>query len=809
MVSSLAVRRRRPFAFALVLVIVAGCGMQDLYEPPTAPYSVVGRLSLPSEVEDISVLGDYAYLAAGEAGLIIVDISDPADPVLVKMIDTVKYAESIKTASTYYAGAVVDIAFVVEGTEGITTYDITDPENAFSFNQGTTAVDGNGLFIELPDDPTDPYIVYLAESWKGIRIFESDESIPGLLQYNGVFSTTYGYARAITVRDGWAYVADNQMGVAVLDVRTRVLGAVEVVASCDTDGEARGIDISGDYLYVADEANGLVVMEIRMEGDPPVPTPYEVGHLDLDGWAFDIVVRDNKAFIAGHDGGAHVVDVSNPSSPRWLGTEISSYATGIALSKTGIVAVSDRDEGLLLLKGSSFSDPVAPAEVTDLAAAGIDSSTIRLTWTATGDDRLSGTASIYDLRYSLTPIDSIADWNAAVVVDSTPLPLPRGNAESFDVTGLSPATKYYFGLKTGDAVPNWSAISNIASATTPQGNVPPSLVVQTVSPEGGTVDSTYTFEVTYTDGDGDAPVEKNVSINGAEYGMTLVSGDYESGALFRYQTALPVGSYDYTFTFSDGYNDAVSTQVVSGPYVGISVFLMGSPEDEAGRRENETRHTVVLQHSFWMSDHEVTQEEYSAVMDTNPSRFSGEEDFPVENVTWYDAVAYCNALSADSGYTQAYSIEGSIVIWNEEADGFRLPTEAEWEQTCRAGVESAFTGGDITDEGCGIDPVLDTYGWYCGNSDESPHDVMDKTPNAEGMYDMHGNVWEWCWDWYVADPGSVVAADPAGPPGGSQKTVRGGSWYYFARECRSASRAAYWPNSKDDVVGFRVVRAIP
>ena len=131
------------------VMLLAGCGAQDLYEPPESPVQIVGHLPLPSQVEDVAVLGDYAYLAGGQAGLVIVDIADPANPVLVEIIDTVKYAESVKAASTSSTGGVVDIAFVVEGSEGITTYDITDPDNAFSFEQGTTAVDGIGLFVRV------------------------------------------------------------------------------------------------------------------------------------------------------------------------------------------------------------------------------------------------------------------------------------------------------------------------------------------------------------------------------------------------------------------------------------------------------------------------------------------------------------------------------------------------------------------------------------------------------------------------------------------------------------------------------------
>ncbi len=802
-------QRRRASLAAAFLFLFAGCGAQELYEPPSAPFARVGTLALPTEAQGVGVLGDHAFIAAGQAGLIVIDFSDPADPQLVQTINTTKYAESILVASTPSAGGVTDIAFVVEGTEGITTYDITDPPNSFSYEQGTTAVDGNGLFVEIPEDPTDPYIVYLAESWKGMRIFESDPTIPGLLHYNGAFSLTQGSAKAITVKEGFAYIADDEMGLAVLDVRSRTLGDVVVVSWCDTDGNALGIDMEGDYCFIADDENGLVVAEIRQEGEPEVPTPYVVAHLSLPGESRAIEVRDGIAFIASEDGGVHFVDVSSPQSPSLLGTVITSYATDIALANTGYVLVSDRDEGLVVLRGPEpFEDYTPPASVDDLAAAGLDSTTIRLTWTAPGNDGLSGTATAYDIRYSIDAITNETEWDSAIAAEGEPAPSTRGSAETFDITGLLSGATYHFALRTSDAAPNWSGRSNDASGTTPIGNVPPALSGGIVTPDAGTTDSTYAFEVTYTDADGDLPVALKVYIDSTGYDMTYISGDHESGALYRYVASFPlVGAFDHYFSSDDGHNHTVDTEEESGPVIGLISFTMGSPDDEAGRNTNETAHAVALTREVEFSTHEVTQLEYETIIGSNPSRFTG-DNLPVENVTWFDAIIYCNALSLSEGLDEVYSVSGEAVTWDSEADGYRLPTEAEWEAYCRAGTQSAFSGGDLTHEACGPDPVLDTLGWYCGNAAAATHDVMSLSPNSEGLFDMHGNVWEWCWDWYLSDLGTEPAIDPAGPPGGSQRVIRGGSWYYHAKVCRSASRSPYWPNSKDDLVGFRVVRTI-
>ncbi len=791
---------------ALCLAVLAGCGAQDLYEPPTAPYMIAGRLSLPSRVEDVSVLGDYAYLATGQTGLVIVDISSPSTPTTLRILDTVKYAESIKVASTPAADGVTDIAFVVEGTEGITTYDVTEPVTAFSFQQGTTAVDGNGLFVELPDEPGEPYVVYLAENWKGLRIFESDPTTPGLLRYNGVFADTRGFAKAVTVKDGFAYVADDELGLAVLDVRTRILGSVVIVSAADTPGNALGVDMEGDHVVVADGDNGLVIMEVHLEGDPPVPVPSPVGHIALPGRCRSVQVHDGTAFVAAQDGGVHFVDVTTPSAPRLIGTVISSYATGVAVSKSGTVAVSDRDEGLLVLTGGpALSDRTPPAAVGDLSAQAASATSASLSWRAPGDDGLSGQASRYDVRLATVPIDTMSVWDQATPLEGVPAPGPRGITEDLVVNGLTPGAEVFFCIRTADVAGNWSDLSNTASVRTPLGNVPPTLCCSVVTPVTGTTDSTFVFEVTYQDGDGDAPTEALVVVSGTPHAMALASGAYDTGARFRYAGSLPSGEQEHYFSFSDGVNPTVETPAAPGPYVAYVAFTMGSPPEEPGRDVDETAHPVALLRSVTLSDHEVTQAEYEGIMGANPSRIVG-ADLPVHNVTWADAVLYCNQRSIDEGLTPAYVIAGENVTWNQEADGYRLPTEAEWEGYCRAGSGAALANGPLGEEACGLDSGLDAMGWYCANAGAGPHAVKTRQPNAWGLYDMHGNVWEWCWDRYTEDLGGAIQVDPTGPTSGLARVIRGGSWYYFARDCRSAARAPYWPNSADDTIGFRVAR---
>jgi formylglycine-generating enzyme required for sulfatase activity len=189
----------------------------------------------------------------------------------------------------------------------------------------------------------------------------------------------------------------------------------------------------------------------------------------------------------------------------------------------------------------------------------------------------------------------------------------------------------------------------------------------------------------------------------------------------------------------------------------------------------------------------------------------------VETVTWLQAVQYCNLLSADDGLTAVYQIDGLAVSWNQDADGWRLPTEAEWEWLARGGSTTAFAAGPITAQVCNLDPVLVNLGWYCG-SDFSPdqpgtREVGLLNANGRGYFDLHGNVWEWCWDWYgdyrqLDTDGDGVVLDPTGPVTGNERVVRGGSWYSGSETCRSANRGLRFPDSADDLVGFRVVRTI-
>jgi formylglycine-generating enzyme required for sulfatase activity len=253
--------------------------------------------------------------------------------------------------------------------------------------------------------------------------------------------------------------------------------------------------------------------------------------------------------------------------------------------------------------------------------------------------------------------------------------------------------------------------------------------------------------------------------------------------------------------------------------VSAGTFTMGSPVSEPGRNPNETQHQVTLTRAIFVSKREVTQSEWLAAMGWTTSSFEG-ADRPVETLTWYDAVNYCNHRSLAEGLTSAYTIAGptfsgnhitsATVTWNQTANGYRLLTEAEWERTCRATSTAAFCNGgitNITDSCSPLDPNLGLVGWYCGNALSTTHVVGGKTANAWGLKDMHGNVWEWCWDRYQAYAGNVT--DPTGPASGTDRVIRGGGWDRTARYCRSAYRNILVPGNRVNNLGVRVCRNAP
>jgi len=256
-------------------------------------------------------------------------------------------------------------------------------------------------------------------------------------------------------------------------------------------------------------------------------------------------------------------------------------------------------------------------------------------------------------------------------------------------------------------------------------------------------------------------------------------------------------------------------------------FMMGSPTDEADRETNETQWQVTLS-AFYLGKYEVTQKEYVAVMGSLPSSLTDDtygkgDNYPVYYVSWYDAIVFCNKLSIKEGLTPAYRIDGktnptewgtvptsSDATWNAveivaNSKGYRLPTEAQWEYAARGGSSAGgykiYSGSD----------TIGDVAWYSGNNgssgepDYGTKQVGKKAVNGLGLYDMSGNVFEWCWDWYGVYP-TEAETDPVGASSGSNRVLRGGGWYSPARFARSAFRYYGYPDARSSSLGFRVLR---
>jgi formylglycine-generating enzyme required for sulfatase activity len=229
-------------------------------------------------------------------------------------------------------------------------------------------------------------------------------------------------------------------------------------------------------------------------------------------------------------------------------------------------------------------------------------------------------------------------------------------------------------------------------------------------------------------------------------------------------------------------------------------FVMG---DEAGENDEKPAHRATLS-AFYIDACEVTQKSYQALMGRNPAKFIG-PDRPVERVSWLGAVQYCNMRSLREGLQACY--DPKTLACDFTADGYRLPTEAEWEYACRAGTTTGYSFGSDAGQ-------LPKYAWFKANADKATHPVKQKAPNPWGLYDMHGNVAEWCGDFYAESYPGGEAGDPRGPASGQERVLRGGSWASSGEACRSAARAGETPGFADvcfgyEAYGFRCVRRAP
>jgi sulfatase modifying factor 1 len=331
-----------------------------------------------------------------------------------------------------------------------------------------------------------------------------------------------------------------------------------------------------------------------------------------------------------------------------------------------------------------------------------------------------------------------------------------------------------------------------------KGKKPLIQTLKLIHPNGGEVFVAGSDTVITWEGVGpDEPVKLEYSTNNGTKWLTLS----ESAIGLSYTWRVPrIASSQCLARVTADAKKAGDIEMVPIP---AGTFQMGNTGSYSGQWDEMPVRSVTISRDFLMSAYEITQKQYEEVMGTNPSYFKG-ENLPVETVSWYDAVEYCNKLSEIEGLDKCYSGSGDNIVCDWDANGYRLPTEAEWEYAAKAGTTTDFYNGNLTNAICTpIDANLDNIGWYCGNGNNKTQEVGKKAPNAFGLYDMSGNVLEWCWDWYANYSGGT---DPKGPAGGSNRVCRGGSLNTGATDCRSADRDRSVANYRNYGMGFRVVR---
>jgi formylglycine-generating enzyme len=318
-------------------------------------------------------------------------------------------------------------------------------------------------------------------------------------------------------------------------------------------------------------------------------------------------------------------------------------------------------------------------------------------------------------------------------------------------------------------------------------------------PGDGSVVSDVAPLLDWADADGAGSYQ--VRIAAGEAGLDAAAVAEASASTYRVPAGLAPGAWYWQVRAVNvdgvpgGWSAAWSFAVPLLRQVSVvgGLFSMGS----TAWTNEQPVHAVTLS-SFFIGAYEVTQAQYAAVMGSNPSSFTGDELLPVESVTWYDAVAFCNALSSFEGLDPCYVVEGIAVSADFTRTGYRLPTEAEWEYAARGGAASqgyTYSGSDTPD----------AVAWYDANSSGGTMPVGTKAANELGIHDMSGNAWEWCWDWY-GSYGAGAQADPTGAASGTTRIARGGSYFTGIDFLRCADRDYLDPAASYDNIGFRVAR---
>ena len=362
--------------------------------------------------------------------------------------------------------------------------------------------------------------------------------------------------------------------------------------------------------------------------------------------------------------------------------------------------------------------------------------------------------------------------------------LPSGTHElQVDLSDQAPGM-YFLRLLNGEAVLGTSAFVNSGSG---RGQTSASISVR--SQVSGALSAP-------------SAAAKALSPYSIDYELEVSKDGYETG---KYNISMPEDK-DFTARLLVGETNTIGMELIRIP---AGTFEMGDISGVGESRERPV-HTVTLTRDFYIGKYEVTQAEYLAVTGSNPSYFTGDDRLPVEYLTWYDMVRYTNALSELEGYVPCYDNDGNVIGGGGNpyaCEGYRLPMEAEWEYAARAGTTMRYSWGDedpVCVAGAANGARFDDNN-LCNDIGTAP--VGAYSPNPWGLYDVHGNVWEWVYDWYfLSYYGSSPSSDPVGPSAGSYRVIRGGWGNNNASSLRSAYRRSFTPTIRFGSFGFRLVR---
>lgn len=624
-------------------------------------------------------------------------------------------------------------------------------------------------------------------------------------------------------------------------------------------------------LFVAAITNSSVTLTWTAPGDDG-----DQGQAD----AYDL----RYAFTEGNDStwwaeATTVPSPPTPEEPSAAGTVEEVFIEGLLADTTYYFAliVSDErpnDSALSNVAAATTpADTVAPSVPFALEIIAKTDSSITLTWIAPGDDGDTGRAEIYDIRYSTSPGGDLAWFAAADTVTGEPPPTPAGAMETFTVNGLEAATYYYVGLRAGDEVPNWSAISDVVADSTAAApdSIPPgaveefalaavtssSLTITWIAPglEDGSVYA-IEYDVRYTTGVLDDETWDDAT-SVTQLALPASPGDPEELTIEElqanrlYSVALRWADQDTAWSELSTVVRAVTpleeVLSVSAVRVPAGSFDMGDGASFCGNEE----HAVTLTRAFELGQYEITNQEYadllqwaynhdyvradgssvwdnldggtSELLDLDAAgceiafadgvfslRNAGQgenPDHPVKEVTWFGAAAFCDWFNLYEGLARSYdhsdwSLEAGPPY---EAGGYRLPTDAEWEYAARYDDDRVYPWGN-EDPDC----TLANY-WECGLDWSTPAGSYPGAPTIDesALYDLAGNVWEWCQDWFTCSLGTDPVTNPPGPASGTERLLRGSSWYLVGpHRMRCAYRGqSHDPHFSSERIGFRVARS--